>query len=113
MEQDCFDLIELQALPIPRCSVEDMAGAPAEYVAQFVAPRVTRDGGLSCLGCGTDLYKPGFMGIFGGSSFEWGIVNGEGYCSSCMYPTRMYHRLPQGTVSFPLQYHPNDLRKRA
>jgi hypothetical protein len=106
-----FDLTELLSLPIPRCTIENIAGAPAEYVTQFVAPRVTGDGGLSCLGCGTDLYKPGLIGVFGGSSFEWGIANGEGHCSRCGYPTRMYHRLAEGTVSFPLQYHPDEMQK--
>ena len=108
-----FDLAELQALPIPRATPEDIECLPAEYLAAFVAPRLSKsEDSLMCIGCGGILYLPGPMGMLFGASFTWGIVNGEGYCDRCGYPTRMYHRLPEGTGTFPLQYHPDDLVAR-
>ena len=113
-----FDLSELKALPIPRCRPEDqgarflaLARLPEYYLAAFVAPRLSESElALNCLGCGEDLYRAGIAGfLLGAATFTWGLANGEGYCSGCGYPTRMYHRLPEGTATFPLQYHPDDL----
>jgi len=108
-----FDLAELQALPIPRCSAENLRGLPDPYLSVFAPPRLTRDHeGVTCLGCGADLYRPGVAGWIIGATFDWGLANGEGHCSRCGYPTRMYHRLPDGSASFPLQYHPDELERR-
>ena len=108
-----FNLAELQALAIPRCSSANLKGLPDEYLTAFVAPRHTpeRDG-LTCVGCGATLYLPGIIGALMGATFTWGVANGEGHCSRCGYPTRMYHRLPEGTGTFPLQYHPDELERR-
>jgi len=108
-----FDLDELRALPIPRCRPEDLSGLPEEYLAHFVAPRLNREeSALNCVGCGAELYREGIAGFLLGATFTWGIANGEGHCSACGYPTRMYHRLEQGSGAFPLQYHPDDLEGR-
>ena len=111
-----FDLSEVQALPIPRCGPEDLAGLPEDYLALFVAPRLRRAGdGVTCIGCGGDLWVPGIVGFLCGATFTWGLANGEGHCSGCGYPTRMYHRPPElegKTGTFPLQYHPDDLERR-
>lgn len=72
--------------------------ALAAYLARFQEPR-----GYKCQ-CGEKL-----MGIFG--CFQWGLANGEGFCSACGWPIRMFHRLPQdrGLFTFPLLYHPEDV----
>jgi len=113
-----FDLMELQALPIPRCSTADVKGLPEDYLSTFVAPRHTQKlDGLTCIGCGSTLYMPGVIGALIGATFTWGLVNGEGHCARCGYPTRMYHRLrgggADGMASFPVQYHPDELAAEA
>jgi hypothetical protein len=47
-----------------------------------------------------------------GATFTWGLAHGEGHCSSCGYPTRMYHRRVEGVSTFPLQYHPDEFARR-
>ena len=73
------------------------------YLYLFAAPT---DG--KCLKCDAQL-----TGILG--SFMWGLVNGEGTCSSCGWPARAYHR-PEETdgseifdrpLELILQYHPD------
>ena len=112
-----FDLPELQALPLPRATPENFTfnGVPpkegATYVGAFLPPRVVK-GSITCVGCGGNLYEPGVFGAII-STFEWGLANGEGHCSRCGYPTRMYHRFEgRGTATFPLQYHPDELEER-
>lgn len=40
-----------------------------------------------CVECGARL-----GGLLG--SFSWGIAYGEGFCSRCGFPYRLYHRFP-------------------
>jgi len=110
-----FDLAELQALPIPRCSLEHAhgEGVTEEMLSPFLPPRINKtNDGVLCVGCGETLWRPGIVGFLMGATFTWGVAHGEGRCSSCGYPTRMYHRRAEGTATFPLQYHPDDLRLR-
>jgi hypothetical protein len=106
-----LDLGELQALPIPHASAKEITFTgvtpeeSADYVSHFLPPRATRRGEVMCAGCGDAL-----TGLLFGT-FEWGIANGEGRCSTCGYPTRMYHRLGGHCVALPLQYHPDELEQ--
>ena len=66
--------------------------------------------GFPCRGCGMSL-----SGLLG--TFTWGIVHGEGYCSHCLMPVRMYHRIMDGdeevmSFTLPLQYHASGLSVR-
>jgi hypothetical protein len=49
-------------------------------------------------------------------TFEWGLVNGEGICGACGWPARMVHRFQvdghEATLTFPMQYHPDELEVR-
>lgn len=108
-----FDLSELQVLPIPPAI--GIGGLSDDYAATFVTPRINRDEtGFLCLGCGGLLYMPGPIGFLMGASFEWDIAWGEGRCSRCGYPTRLYHKTQDGrTGTLPLQYHPDSLERSA
>jgi len=65
-----------------------------KYLSNFVASK-------KCLGCQSQL-----SGLFG--SLQWGIVNGEAFCSECGYPVRVYHRTDKiDFINCPLPYHPN------
>lgn len=51
-------------------------------------------------------------GAEGHATLEWGIANGEAFCSKCKYPYRVYHR-DVGPIKFlnvGLPYHPDELR---
>ncbi len=71
-------------------------GALAEYLGGYHEPtfigsedtRIT----ITCVGCDKNLHHgdPVFNMLFG-STFEWGIANGEGACSHCGWQYRMYH----------------------
>ncbi len=75
----------------------------AEYLAPFADPEVfDADGSRRCIKCGKRL------------SVRWGIQNGEVNCNECGWPGRYYHRLPDKTVQFCLQYMPKVVtRKKA
>jgi len=67
-----------------------------------------------CLGCGANLCGKGLAAALL-STFTWGIANGEGYCATCGYPARAYHR-NVGPIEFfdaIFQYHPDVLIERA
>jgi len=74
-----------------------------DYLEKFLPPS------SECYMCGDPL-----RGLLG--SFEMGIAHGEGQCSSCGYPGRIYHKVDGlGTFgNYVLQYHPNvlELKKR-
>jgi hypothetical protein len=102
-----FDLDEMLALPIPRVSTEiKFDGVPQVYFSIFLIPRGSKQGQYMCAGCGAPL--TGFLGVF-----QWGIRHGEGFCSDCGYPTRMYHVLKdhkgEYQLAMPLQYHPDEI----
>ena len=106
-------LDELHALPIPPCTLEIKGISTTdakEYLRQFMPPRIKgdEDSVVLCI-CGAQLYGGGIMGAAFMSTFTWGLINGEGLCRECKYPTRMYHRFPEGSFTFPLQYHPDGL----
>jgi hypothetical protein len=91
----------------------------ADYLKPFAKP-ITRDGASEgsgfaigntlCLKCGSGL--DGMLG-----AFQWGLCHGEGVCSKCGWPARLYHylKLPDGTedrIVMMLQYHPDGVTKR-
>jgi len=50
----------------------------------------------------------------GGESFvEWGIAHGETQCTTCGYPSRLYHKgLPlANNLCLVLQYHPDEVKE--
>ena len=70
-----------------------------EYFAIFRKPK----DGLDCA-CGKPL-----TGFFG--TFKWGIAHGEGFCSSCGQPVRMFHSVSDESgeilsLQYPLCYLP-------
>jgi len=86
----------------------------AEYLKPFATP-ILREKEHSteflCLNCGSSLN--GFLL----GTFQWGIVHGEGFCSKCHWPARLYHylKLPDGTegrIVFMLQYHPDFVKRK-
>ena len=84
-------------------AVEELARWDA-YLAQFA--KLTD---AECLCCGTSLRCPLGVGVFGG--FEWGLVHGEGRCSTCGYPMRGHHEV-EGLGSIRnlfLPYHPSTI----
>ena len=116
-------LDEMKAKGLPRLTTDDLfTGNPtdeekaalSEYLQTFALP-VKRDGvggimqgNTGCICCGKAL--GGFLG-----TFQWGIINGEGTCSSCGWPHRAHHRPKQGPVEFfelILPYHPDDVKQR-
>lgn len=113
----------LKALPLPRATSEQFSigGASATwnagYVSQFLPPRLKGKCGevlsVLCVGCGECLSSD-FEG-----TFVWGLAHGEGYCSTCGYPTKLYHYAQDdagsdvGRVSFPLQWHPDEIPDEA
>lgn len=69
-----------------------------------------------CPCCESSFGKDGIVGFLmagapGHVTLEWGIANGEAFCSACKYPFRVYHRNvgPIKFLSLGLPYHPDDL----
>jgi hypothetical protein len=104
---------KLKALNLPFCTAEDIGihlvdGLPEElkraeaFIAklneslkEFLPPG-------PCVLCKRDL----------NDTFRWGLAHGEGFCSVCNYPTRLYHFVKDDTgeesrIVRPLQYHPS------
>lgn len=96
-----------------------------EYFAPFAQPPgETKDGkfhvkdGHPCLKCGEALTGLASM-LIGSGGFRWGLAHGEGNCSKCGWPARMYHFIKDDkgeelmTVrGFLLQYHPDAVTMR-
>lgn len=99
--------------PEGRAIIEDID----KYLAVFAKP-IERGGSPegfvlgkhACLKCGSAL--DGMLG-----SFQWGLAHGEGTCSKCGWPARMYHwikdregkELFTSRISLILQYHPDQI----
>jgi hypothetical protein len=71
------------------------AAAMSEYLTNFHDPvfKENKDGETAtiiCVNCGSHLYSGSVMdALF--STFDWGIVHGEGLCTKCGWNYRMYH----------------------
>ncbi len=76
-----------------------------EYLSVFAQPDdVERP---HCVKCKSEL-------IF---TFRWGLAHGEGVCSKCLWPTRLYHFLKgddgsEKRIVQLLQYHPSLVTRR-
>ena len=75
--------------------------------------------GQPCLNCGEKLMGDLTDQLFGKGGFEWGIAHGEGHCSNCRWPARLYHFIKDADGndlmtlrSVCLQYHPDFVEKR-
>lgn len=77
------------------------------YLEPFHKP-VIDDGSVLCLKCNERL----------NSTFRWGLAHGEGACSNCGWPTRLYHKFSlsdgaeQPRLVFCLQYKPSLVKRR-
>ena len=72
-----------------------------EHLKKFVVPDKDR----KCIRCGAYDY-----------GFSWGITHGEGNCTRCGWPARAYHYASKEencTINTILQYHPDEVQKRA
>jgi hypothetical protein len=103
-----------------------IAAAFDKYFAPFAQPpgEKKEDGsyipkeGQPCLNCGEML--TGLMAhLIGSGGFEWGIAHGEGRCSNCHWPARLYHFITDDagekivTIrNILLQYHPDVVTRR-
>jgi len=69
---------------------------------------------LKCLRCGSQ--QEGVRVVLLGGGFTWGLAHGEGHCSKCGWPARMYHEIrnPEGELvagfTLLLQYHPTEVK---
>ena len=66
-----------------------------------------------CINCGKPLLG-GVSSFWNGGGFKWGLVHGEGQCSECGWPARMYHFIKDAAGddlvtlrNILLQYHPD------
>lgn len=78
-----------------------------EYLKAFVKADPTE----LCVLCGSRLgAKDAVDAFLFGSTFEWGLAWGEGFCRACGYPGRAHHDAPGFKVfNLILQYHPDGL----
>lgn len=110
------NLEEMRALP--ECQLadvftvgDDWQGDELESISAYLRIFHAPVDGLTCRGCEHPL--GGMLG-----TFTWGMVHGEGVCSKCGLPTRMYHRVKHDgeevlTFTLPLQYHASGLSTEA
>lgn len=80
----------------------EMTGFSLQYLSQFAKPNEK----ATCLNCGAEnLY-----------SFRWGLAHGDGFCSKCTWPSRLYHFLNVDGVEHRiiclLQYHPSIVKRK-
>jgi hypothetical protein len=71
----------------------------SEYLSQFAVPEIVNERQI-CLRCRCQL------------GIRWGLAYGEGRCTSCSWPTRVYHFVKDDVgveirVVKMLQYHPS------
>lgn len=68
-----------------------------------------------CVKCEKKLLGTMVDQLIGGSTFEWGLVHGQGNCKNCGWPVVLYH-FPKDTVlerfEAPLCVHPDYVEKR-
>lgn len=88
-------------------------GEVDEYDGKF---RVAK--GQPCLKCDRPLMN-GLLGFLTNEGFTWGLAHGEGHCSVCRWPARMYHFIKDAEGNdvatirgVCLQYHPDFVEER-
>ena len=79
----------------------------ADYLVGFHAPNIDDDA-VKCVKCGSHIFGGGIMDALL-STFTWGLVHGEGFCTECNWPIRMYHsvdldREEKSSFQFPLAH---------
>lgn len=109
--QDLFAAKDAKADPanLAKLAVIDV------YLSKFLNPASETN---PCICCGAP--QTGIMGLLMGIGFRWGIVHGEGACTGCGWPARVYHFINAADGSLLLQfdlllqYHPAavEIRKR-
>jgi hypothetical protein len=88
-----------------------------EYLNAFLAPVFDDEKThVKCPCCGSRVYGGGILDALLGT-FEWGIVHGDGFCSRCKWPIRMYHFVDldngEQRIVFPLAYRIYEDEERA
>lgn len=77
-----------------------------EYLGQFIQPHYKGEPPnhkRHCANCGMEM--DGMMqalGLLPVAAFQWGLVNGEAFCSNCKYPARANHRPKMEGATEPL-----------
>lgn len=102
--------MEHATLENTRCDASKLSEADkatlTEYLTGFLAP-VIGETAVSCPCCGAHVYGGGVIDALL-STFTWGLAHGDGFCSRCKWPIRMYHfvKLEAGEkrMTFPLAY---------
>jgi hypothetical protein len=126
-----MELAEMKVLDIPRLdwrtmvsgeidklSADDVAALDS-YFREFIQVDFAAEE-RKCPCCQSSFGKNGLVGWLmagapGHATLEWGIANGEAFCSECRYPFRVYHR-DVGPIEFlnvALPYHPDELKAEA
>lgn len=90
-----------------------------KYFSIFTVISKNEDKKGLCVGCGLIMQGgiTGFLMSGSGShtSLEWGLANGEAFCSHCQYPYKVYHRNVGGDLieflELALPYHPDILKE--
>lgn len=81
------------------------------YLTQFAEP--TEEG--RCIKCDKKLLGSMVDQLMGGSTFEWGLVHGQGRCRNCGWPVVLYH-FPKDCIlerfEAPLCVHPDLVGKK-
>lgn len=86
-----------EVTPEVQADIDEIKKNVNEYLTKFLPPGI-------CPGCDSKL--GGMLG-----TFMWGLAHGEGYCSSCNYPCRGSHDLPDIAFAMLLPYHPSVLEQ--
>jgi hypothetical protein len=82
---------------------EEQRGRLREYLAGFLKP-MFKDGRVLCPCCDSHISGNGILDMLT-STFRWGLAHGEGFCSKCQWPFRMYHELAKDEkFSLPLAH---------
>lgn len=83
---------------------DEIAAKLDPYLADFVPFQ------KECICCGRVLVGTAPEVLLGLGTFRWGLCNGEGECSECGWPSRVYHDVPDAiSWELALQYHPDAL----
>ena len=95
---------------------DDEKAGMNEHFAHFMVPPRDEDNNELCPGCGKQM-KGGVGGyllecVGAAVSVKWGLAHGEGFCSGCGWPYRVYHYSvgPIKKLVLGLPYHPAELR---
>lgn len=93
----------------------DDVGAMDAYFREFIQVDFTAEE-RRCPCCQSSFGKNGLVGFLmsgapNHATLEWGLANGEAFCSHCQYPFRVYHRQvgPIKFLNVALPYHPDGL----